>query len=62
MTPADSARIATKVFMDDLRERKGFGELIASISDWPDIEAFMQKKVERELEQAAQPTEQDIAF
>lgn len=49
MTPAETATLATKVFMDDLRLRGGFRELIASIGDWKDVEQAMQNKVERAL-------------
>lgn len=49
MMPSETAAIATKVFMDDLRLRGGFRELIDSIKDWPEIQQAMQNKVERAL-------------
>lgn len=64
MTNAETAALATKVFMDDLRLRVGFRELIESISDWTQIEIAMQNKVERALNEAALPktTQENMDF
>lgn len=59
MSNADTAALATRVFMADLKLRKGFGELIAEIPDWPKIEACMCQKVERALNEATAPKETD---
>ena len=55
MTPAETATLATKIFMEDLRLRGGFRELIASIGDWPDIERAMRDKVQAAVELAMTP-------
>lgn len=49
LSPKQAAELATRVFMSDLRLRKGFRELIESIGVWPDIEKAMCDKVESEL-------------
>lgn len=50
MTNAETAALAVDVILKDLRERRGFTELMASIGDWDKIEKFMRLKLERELE------------
>lgn len=59
MSNSEIAALATRVFMDDLRLRKGFGELIASIYDWPKIEEAMRNKVEKALNETAREIEFD---
>jgi len=63
ITAKQTAAIATRVFMDDLRLRSGFRELIASIGDWSDIEHAMEAKVERALEpHLTAPVPQQTSF